>query len=171
MSVAHYTNETAPSTHKQEQHAVPNMCPSDNATRPMSVLPPAQYDGGTDYHPRAAHGTIAAQPYNHHHHHTQIPRRSQNAPSIPAPPPLQSTRATGNAVNDLLPYCTTEPPLSQAQVIALSDVVGSLRELVVLALGAASDVAGCMEKLEGAVGLEAAANVVEFFADEWEIDG
>ncbi|KAI4616672.1 hypothetical protein J4E80_005947 [Alternaria sp. BMP 0032] len=74
-------------------------------------------------------------------------------------------------LNDLLPYCTTEPPLSQAQVIASSDVVGSLKELVVLALGAASGVPGSMEKLEGAVGSQAAVNIVEFFADEWEIEG
>lgn len=49
--------------------------------------------------------------------------------------------------------------------------MGSLRELVVLALGAASGAAGCMEKLEGTVGSRAAVNIVEFFADEWEIEG
>jgi hypothetical protein len=87
------------------------------------------------------------------------------------PPPRQPARAIGNAVNDLLPYCTTEPPLGEAQVIALSDVAGSLRELVVLALGATSGTAGCMEKLDGAVGRQAAANIAEFFADEWEIEG
>jgi tetrahydromethanopterin S-methyltransferase subunit E len=49
--------------------------------------------------------------------------------------------------------------------------VGNLRELVLLALGAASGAAGCMEKLEGAVGPQAAGNIAEFFADEWEIEG
>ncbi|KAF1840444.1 uncharacterized protein K460DRAFT_208642 [Cucurbitaria berberidis CBS 394.84] len=86
-------------------------------------------------------------------------------------PPRQQTRTSRNAVSDLLPYCTTEPPLSQEQVIALTDAVGSLKELVLLALGAASGDTGCVDRLEGAVGGHAAANIVEFFVDEWEIDG
>ena len=45
------------------------------------------------------------------------------------------------------------------------------RELAILALGAASGAAGCMKKLEGAVGPRAAGNIAEFFADEWEIEG
>jgi tetrahydromethanopterin S-methyltransferase subunit E len=53
----------------------------------------------------------------------------------------------------------------------LSDVVGNLRELVVLALGAASGAAGCIEKLESAVGPRVAGNIAEFFANEWEIEG
>jgi hypothetical protein len=64
-----------------------------------------------------------------------------------------------------------EPPLNEAQVVALSDVVGSLRELVLLALSAASGDRGSVEKLEGAVGQQAAMGIIEFFADEWEIEG
>ena len=63
-----------------------------------------------------------------------------------------------------------EPPLSQEQVIALSDVVGSLKELVVLVLGAAAGEVACVEKLEGVVGTETAARMVEFFVDEWEVE-
>jgi hypothetical protein len=153
-----------------------NTRPSDVATPHTSIAAPAQLDGGTDYHPRAANsGTNYAwptvQPYSQQQHHTQIPRHSQNAPPRPLPPPRQPAHAIGNAVSDLLPYCTTEPPLNEAQVIALSDVVGNLRELVVLALGAASGAAGCIEKLESAVGPRVAGNIAEFFANEWEIEG
>jgi hypothetical protein len=64
-----------------------------------------------------------------------------------------------------------EPPLNETQVIALSDVVGSLRELVLLTLSAASGDRDSVEKLEGAVGQQAARGIMEFFVDEWEIEG
>ncbi|KAI8939912.1 hypothetical protein NX059_003641 [Plenodomus lindquistii] len=76
-----------------------------------------------------------------------------------------------NAVSDLLPYCTMGPPLNEAQVIALSDAAGSLRELVLLSLGAFAGDPSCVRRLEGAVGRQAAGNIAEFFMDEWEIDG
>ena len=78
---------------------------------------------------------------------------------------------TGTTVSTLLPYCTTEPPLNTVQVIALSDVVGSLRELVLLALSAASGDAESMGRLEGALGRQGALGVVEFFEEEWEVEG
>ncbi|KAH6879181.1 hypothetical protein BKA58DRAFT_111152 [Alternaria rosae] len=148
---------------KKQQSILP-----DEKMHSIIAVAPAQLDGGADYYSRAVNdGTIHSQ----QRYYPQVPHQSQKAPSVPPPPPRQPSRTIGNAVNDLLPYCTTEPPLSQAQVIALSDVVGSLRELVVLALGTASGAAGYMEKLEGAVGSRAAVNIVEFFADEWEIEG
>jgi hypothetical protein len=58
----------------------------------------------------------------------------------------------------------------QDQVIALSDVVGSLKELVLLALGASAGDEVCVDKLECAVGSETASNIMEFFVDEWEVD-
>ena len=61
--------------------------------------------------------------------------------------------------------------MNEAQVIALSDVVGSLRELVSLALAAAAGDERSMRKLESAVGERDAVNVVEFFVDEWEVEG
>ena len=64
-----------------------------------------------------------------------------------------------------------EPPLNSAQTIALSDIAGSLKELALLALGAASGDADCGEILDAAVGARTAANIIEFFVDEWEIDG
>ena len=163
MGLLYNTSDTASRPDEKEQSII-----LGGERRPMNVVAPAQLDGGADYYSRAVNDrTIHSQ----QRHHPQLPRQSHNAPSVPPPPPRQPSRTFGNAVNDLVPYCTTEPPLSQAQVIALSDVAGSLRELVVLALSAASGVPGRMEKLEGAVGSQAAVNIVEFFADEWEIEG
>lgn len=42
---------------------------------------------------------------------------------------------------------------------------------MLLALAAASGDMSSVDKLEGAVGERAAANIVEFFVDEWEIEG
>lgn len=63
------------------------------------------------------------------------------------------------------------PPLNEAQVIALSDIVGNLKELVVLALSAVAGDRRSIAKLESAVGPDAAANIADFFADEYEMDG
>ncbi|EMD66942.1 hypothetical protein GGP41_005428 [Bipolaris sorokiniana] len=149
-------------------------------TKP-STLP--QIDGGSEYH--HAHHSIrnlnfaqsSTPSYPRQQHSIQPPLRARNIPivqSLPVPPPpslRQQHHATGNTVHDLLPYCTTEPPLNEAQVIALSDVVGSLRELVSLALAAAAGDERSMRKLESAVGERDAVNVVEFFVDEWEVEG
>jgi hypothetical protein len=75
-----------------------------------------------------------------------------------------------SAVTDILPYCTTEPPLRQEQIIALSDIAGSVKELVLLALGAEAGDAVCAGKMEGAVGAETTGSIVEFFAAEWEVE-
>lgn len=176
IDVSHYTNDTEPFPDEKEQSAIPNMRPSDVTTRPINVIASAQLDGGTGHYSRAANNATglvqsSTQLCFRQQHQARIPRPSHNVPSVPAPLPRQPVRPIANVVNDLLPYCTREPPLNEAQVIALSDVVGSLRELVILALGAASGAAGCMEKLEGAVGPQVAGNIVEFFADEWEVEG
>lgn len=76
-----------------------------------------------------------------------------------------------NAVLDLLPYCTAGAPLNQAQIVALSDTVGSLKELALMAVAAAAGEQDCMAKLAGALGEDEAVNVVEFFAGEWEVCG
>ncbi|KAI2479160.1 hypothetical protein Ptr902_09371 [Pyrenophora tritici-repentis] len=146
-------------------------------TQPASTLAPAQLDGGNDYHPHARPAVVRsnyarpAASFYPQQYHGQTPFQSRHVPSV-LPPPRQQTRTiTTNAVRDLLPYCTTEPPLDEAQVIALNDVVGSLRELAVLALCAASGDVSSMKKLEGAVDQQTAANITDFFAEEWEIDG
>jgi hypothetical protein len=46
-----------------------------------------------------------------------------------------------------------------------------LRELVLVALSAASGDRGSVERLEGAVGWQAAGSIVEFFVGDWEIEG
>ncbi|KAF2118276.1 hypothetical protein BDV96DRAFT_381400 [Lophiotrema nucula] len=86
-------------------------------------------------------------------------------PKAQAPPKPSST----NAVEALLPYCTVHTRLTNEQVIAVSDVAGSLKELVMLALGATVD-EGQKETLEKAVGVEAADGIMEFFKDEWVAD-
>jgi len=98
--------------------------------------------------------------------------RSQYQGPVIAPLPSTSQGCTTRlAVRDLLPYCTTVPPLKESQVIALSDVAGSLQEMVLLALGAVSGESGCGRRLEKAVGDQAAAHIAEFFRDEWELEG
>jgi hypothetical protein len=84
--------------------------------------------------------------------------------------PFRQTQVPKNAVTDILPFCTTEPPLSQEQVISLSDIVGSLKELALLALEAATGDTGCVAKIEAAVGAHTTANIVDFFVGEWEVE-
>jgi hypothetical protein len=91
--------------------------------------------------------------------HTSSQFRSRKQPHLPE-----------SAVTDILPYCTTEPPLRQEHVIALSDIAGSMKELVLLALGVAAGDARCAEKMESAVGAETTGSFVDFFADEWEVE-
>ncbi|CAE7001677.1 hypothetical protein PTNB85_09125 [Pyrenophora teres f. teres] len=148
------------------------------STQPTNTLAPVQLDGGADYHPRArpsvitsSHARPAIPFYSQQQYHGQMSHQSRHGPSVPPPPRQQTHTTTTSTVRDLLPYCTTEPPLDEAQVIALSDVVGSLKELVLLSLCATSGDVSSMEKLEGAVGQQTAANITDFFADEWEIDG
>ncbi|KAG9188688.1 hypothetical protein G6011_07393 [Alternaria panax] len=172
MNVPHYTSKTARVPDEKERSTHLNMHLSDTATHAINTVASARSDGGTDHHSRVANQfQPSTQLYSQQQHQARIIHPSHFVSSMAPPLPRQPTRAVGIAVNDLLPYCTTEPPLNEAQVIALSDIVGSLRELVVLALGAASGAAGCMEKLEGAVGWQAAGNIADFFADEWEIEG
>jgi hypothetical protein len=88
----------------------------------------------------------------------------------PQPSVKPHDRTPQTAINDLLPYCTTEVPLTQAQVIGMSDVAGNLKEVMLLALRAKTDERAAME-LVGAVGQETASGIVEFFSDEFEVGG
>lgn len=176
MAAAFYTH-ALPSVERRQSHL--SSSPASNVNpQPGNAIALAQGDGGADHHfrpqhitTRDAHAQHSAQHYIHQQPHVQAPHQTRNTPSMPPPPLRQQAQVTGNAVRDLLPYCTTEPPLDEAQVIALSDVVGSLRELVLLALAAASGDVSSIDKLEGALGERAAANIFEFFVDEWEIEG
>jgi hypothetical protein len=163
---------------EERERSTSSMRTANTATQSPNTVALAQLDGEADYHARTRpevtrnnYGqTAAPRSFPQHHHHSQPARQARNIQSVPSPP-RQQTRGTGNAFSDLLPYCTTEPPLNEAQVIALSDVVGCLRELVLLALGAASGDVGGMEKLERAVGQQAALRIAEFFAENWVLDG
>ncbi|KAF1360687.1 hypothetical protein EJ07DRAFT_77840, partial [Lizonia empirigonia] len=93
--------------------------------------------------------------------------QSKVAPQLPQ---KRKSEAVGSAVTILLPYCTTEVPLSEEQVIVMTDVAGSLKELVLLALGAKDGDGECVSRLEGALGSEqATVGVVDFFSDEYEV--
>ena len=116
-------------------------------------------------------GTRSAQPPIPH----PYPRHGRGETRLKSDRPAQlgpqlSSGTRGNAVSDLLPYCSTGPPLGKEHVIALTDVVGSLKELVLVSISAASGDTRCVESLKSAVGGQNAENIVDFFTTEWEID-
>jgi hypothetical protein len=111
--------------------------------------------------------SFARAPPQHQLSQHQAPTRT-NAQSAPRQRP--QANAPKNAITDILPYCTTEPPLREEQVIALSDVVGSVKELVLLAVGTAAGDIVCADRMEAAVGAQTTGGIVEFFAGEWEVE-
>lgn len=134
--------------------------------QPKSSIVLPQADGPGEYYQQARPTLARAHP----HHQPRIQHHQAIDPITPQIAPRQQTHTPKNAVTDILPFCTTEATLRQDQVIALSDVVGSVKELVLLALGAADNESGCADKMEGAVGPETTRNIVEFFAEEWEVE-
>ncbi|KAF3052007.1 hypothetical protein E8E11_011142 [Didymella keratinophila] len=83
----------------------------------------------------------------------------------------QHKPAAVSAVKTLLPHCTADIPLNDAQVIAVTDVAGNLRELVLLALGAKDGDEDCMHRLGSALGSEQALEgVLDFFSGEFEVE-
>ncbi|UPX11569.1 uncharacterized protein EKO05_0002168 [Ascochyta rabiei] len=61
--------------------------------------------------------------------------------------------------------------MNEEQVIAVTDVAGSLKELVLLILRAQDGNEECMSRLESALGGEqAAVGVLDFFSDEFAIE-
>lgn len=69
----------------------------------------------------------------------------------------------------LLPWCTSDGRLRDDQAIALSDVGGSLKEIMLVALAAVVD-EGARDGIERAVGSAAAATVIEFWNEEYAVD-
>ncbi|KAF2626798.1 hypothetical protein BU25DRAFT_491736 [Macroventuria anomochaeta] len=149
----------------------------------------SQIDGPADHRPQMvpfATRNDYRQPVNHfqqqqqqgHRHYQYQYPQMQDRPvhhvhSTAAPhlPSKQQETAAGSAVTTLLPYCTAEVPLNESQVIAVTDVAGSLKELVLLALRAKDGDEECVGRLEGALGSEQAlAGIVDFFSDEFEIE-
>ncbi|KAH7086765.1 hypothetical protein FB567DRAFT_526179 [Paraphoma chrysanthemicola] len=129
-----------------------------------SHLSPAVHSISTPKHTYAQHtlrNVPATQPQQNLRRQHQIPLSTNTH---------AQARTSENAVTDLLPFCTTGPPLQEEQIIALSDVAGSLKEVMMLALGAAAGDRGCVDKLEGAVGRDAAVRIVDFFGGEWEVE-
>lgn len=131
-----------------------------------------QVDGAGDYPSQGTGATRAfTQPtyphvYAQHKRQHQVPTRTPTQTDS-----RQNKEAPRSVVTDVLPYCTTEPPLTHEQVIALSDVAGSVKELVLLALTAAAGDRASTEKITAAVGQTTTHNIIDFFVDEWEIEG
>lgn len=83
----------------------------------------------------------------------------------------QQDPVAGSAATTLLPHCTVDIPLNKSQVIAVTGVAASLKELVVLTLGAKDGDEQCVSRLRGALGGEqAAAGILGFFSGEFEIE-
>jgi hypothetical protein len=131
-----------------------------------------QVDGAGDYSSQGIGAKRAfTQPTYPHvsaqqHRQHQVPTR--NSTQIDS---RQNRETPRSAVTDVLPYCTTEPPLTQEQVITLSDVAGSVKELVLLALTAAAGDRVSTERINAALGQNTANNIIDFFLDEWEVEG
>ncbi|CAI6331488.1 unnamed protein product [Periconia digitata] len=94
------------------------------------------------------------------------PAQAQNV-HIPHTSTSQSSIPPKRAVDALLPTCTIGRPLTETQVVNLSDMAGSLREVMLLAMRAKMD-GSVMTELEGALGEAAAQGVVQFFENEFE---
>lgn len=91
--------------------------------------------------------------------------------ATPHAPSKQHKPAAESTVTKLLPYCTANAPLNESQVIAVTDVAGNLKELVLLALGAKDGDEESASSLVSALGSEqAVADMVDFFSDEYEIE-
>lgn len=86
--------------------------------------------------------------------------------------PTKKQKASPNsAVTSLLPFCTVNKTLDDSQVIAVTDIAGSLKELALLALRAKDGDEESMSSLEGALGSEQGmTGVVDFFTDEFEME-
>ncbi|KAJ4992119.1 hypothetical protein SVAN01_02440 [Stagonosporopsis vannaccii] len=131
---------------------------------------------GADHRLSVTPFTQQQQPQRPHHEQLQASSMYQahrqpnhSTTSLPVSS-KQCTATQSSAVTALLPYCTVEAPLSNSQVIAVTDVVGSLQELVLLALRARAGDEEGLCRLENALGSEQVmAGLVEFFGDEFEV--
>lgn len=165
-------NPTGAHTGSDDENTYSNQPSCGETTQSNREAAVLQVDGADEYHrtitvgPARSANARSMGPGHHHLHRSQHPR-----PTTAQRPSTSHPCVPRLSVTTLLPYCTTGPPLSEAQVIAISDIAGSLQELVQLALGAVAGDAECVRTLENTVGGQAAAHIAEFFMDEWELDG
>lgn len=127
----------------------------------------------SDHGLSSSHLAQQQQPHPHHHQQPQTQARRMHQSYSTTTPPVPSKQhkaAASSAVTSLLPYCTAEVPLSNSQVIAITDVAGSLKELMLLALRAKAGDEGCASRLESALGSDqVTTGIVDFFSDEYEV--
>ena len=95
--------------------------------------------------------------------------------NTPSPPKSSLTtssplrRSSPCAGMDLLPFCTTEGTLSRSETVGLSDVAGSLREVVLLASSGQPNETS-KDVLNGALGGHTASCIRDFWTGEWTAD-
>jgi hypothetical protein len=135
----------------------PQSIPSQNTT---DAVPP-QVDGPGDHHVATFSKHFSAIPATH--------RRKTSTNNVPPSNDREHQIPTVNDALGLLPWCTSEGRLRNDQAIALSDVGGSLKEVMLVALTAAVN-DGAKEEIERAVGGAAAAAVIEFWNEEYAVD-
>ncbi|KAF3039309.1 hypothetical protein E8E12_000511 [Didymella heteroderae] len=164
---------------------------SEGTTHSTSIPIGSQFDGPDDYRPQMktfnAHGRpnsqslhqqrYPAQQYSQEQHpqqqshHQRSLHPQMQAMAAPHGPSKPHKPAAESAVTTLLPYCSADVALNGSQVIAVTDVAGSLKELVLLALGAKNGNEDCMHVLRSALGGEQiSAGIVDFFSDEFEVE-
>ncbi|KAF2253183.1 hypothetical protein BU26DRAFT_601355 [Trematosphaeria pertusa] len=113
-----------------------------------------QLDGPRDYHPEMIPAALRP-PFTRQGHSSA---RAAVEAQIAVPE---------SAIQDLLPFCTVGAPLNEGQLVGLSDIAGSLKEVMLLALQAQRD-EGVKADMARAVGGQAAMEIIEFFGDEFE---
>lgn len=146
---------TTPSKASQNHHAAqttPNQIVTD-------AVPP-QVDGPGDHH---------TQTFSNHFPNIPTTQRGNTSANILPQNTTDSQIPTVDDALGLLPWCTSDGRLRNDQAIALSDVGGSLKEVMLVALAAAVD-EGSREAIERAVGSATAAAVIEFWNEEYALD-
>ncbi|KAF1932184.1 uncharacterized protein M421DRAFT_89531 [Didymella exigua CBS 183.55] len=180
-----------PFYHQPGPQAQDRSTPTSASSQHAAYGAQTQLDSPADYRPQMVpfNGRNGhSQPSSQGHHqqrvppqqwrqqqsqHPQIRARPMHPANAMAPhaPAKQHKPAGGSAVTTLLPYCTADVPLNESQVLAVTDVAGSLKELVLLALGAKDGGAECASRLRSALGSEqAVAGILDFFSGEFEFE-
>ncbi|ORY05682.1 hypothetical protein BCR34DRAFT_590818 [Clohesyomyces aquaticus] len=139
---------------KERRFGLPDMDTSATKMKEtLSIIP--QFDGPRDGRPELTSAFFRNQPE----------RQSERQP-LPHIAATAQHNAAPSVATDLLPFCVTGMQLNSEEVIGLSDIAGSLKEVVLLALGASVD-SDTRSTIEKAVGSDAAERVILFWGEEW----
>ncbi|KAF1949437.1 hypothetical protein CC80DRAFT_598892 [Byssothecium circinans] len=157
-----YSSSTTSKTAIPDMKDVPQLDGPYDQRRRHSQTVPSAYRAQK---PRRHHSQIIQSGTDH-----QLPAQVFDPSSHQLAPKPQPTVPNSriNIFTDILPYCILEGQLTEDQVINLSDLAGSLKEVMLLALQAREDphVKGALIQ---AVGENAANGIVEFFEGEFGV--